>query len=127
MTDSGFALADLPGGTDRPPAERGTLRVEDTAVTHVLEGAARRAPGAAVRDAMLGRSYPRARATVKHGRIWAHLDVGVRWPGPTADTARAVARHVREEAARITGLDVAALDLTVHLVDAKDAPERRVR
>ncbi|MCD0442414.1 hypothetical protein LO763_02090 [Glycomyces sp. A-F 0318] len=127
MTDGGFALADLPGGTDRPPEARGTLRLHDAAVVHVLEGAARRAPGAAVRAAALGRGYPHARANVRHGRIWARLDVGVRWPGATAETARGIARHVRTEAARITGLDVAALDLTVHLLDGRDAPERRVR
>lgn len=127
MTDSEFALADLPGGTDRPPEERGTLRIHDAAVVHVLEGAARRAPGSATRTSALGRAYPHADATVKHGRIWTRLDVGVRWPGPTADTARDIVRHVRAEAARITGLDVAALDLTVHLMDGRDAPQRRVR
>ncbi|MEU6859244.1 hypothetical protein AB0B28_10295 [Glycomyces sp. NPDC046736] len=124
---SGFALADVPGGTDRPPEERGTLSLNETAVAHVLEGAALGAPGSATRAALLGRGYPKARATVKHGRIWASIDVGVRWPGPTADTARGIARRVREEAARITGLDVAALDLTVHLVDSEDGTERRVK
>ncbi|MCC3765316.1 hypothetical protein K3N28_19840 [Glycomyces sp. TRM65418] len=129
MADESFALADLPGaGSDRPPEERGALEIEDTAVTHVIEGAARRAPGGASRTGLLGRDvYPRAHVSVRHGRIWARLDVGVRWPGPTAATARDLARRVREEAARITGYEIAALDVIVHLTGGDDAPERRVR
>ncbi|THV30855.1 hypothetical protein [Glycomyces paridis] len=127
MTEEAFAIADLPGGPERAAEERGSLRVTGTAVTRVFEGAARGAPGSAERSGLLVRGYPRARATVKHGRVWASLDVGVRWPGPTAATARGLAARVREEATRITGLDVVALDVTVHLVDAADGAERRVQ
>ncbi|WP_030156877.1 hypothetical protein [Glycomyces sp. NRRL B-16210] len=126
MADA-FAIADLPGGADRAPEERGSLRITDTAVTRVFEGAARGAPGSAERSGLLVRGYPRVRATVKHGRVWAHLDVAVRWPGPTSATASGLAQRVREEASRITGLDVVALDVAVHLVDAADSPQRRVR
>lgn len=129
MADEAFALADLPGaGAHRPPEERGTLEIGDTAVTRVLEGAARRAPGGAARTGMLGRGvYPRAHASVRHGRIWARLDVGVHWPGPTAATARDLTRSVRDEAARITGFEVVALDVTIHLADGSEVAERRVR
>jgi hypothetical protein len=129
VADGAFALADLLGaGADRPPEERGTLEIGETAVARVFEGAARKAPGGVVRAGLLGRgAYPRAHASVRHGRIWARLDVGVRWPGPTAATARELARRVRAEAVRITGFEVVALDVTVHLADGADAPERRVR
>lgn len=126
MTDEAFAIADLPGGADRSPEERGSLRITQTAVTRVFEGAARTAPGSAERSGLFVRDYPRVRATVKHGRVWARLDVAVRWPGPTAATSRDLAARVREEAARITGLDVAALDIAVHLIDAAESPQRRV-
>ncbi|SDL16856.1 Uncharacterized conserved protein YloU, alkaline shock protein (Asp23) family [Glycomyces sambucus] len=122
MTDDAFALADLPGsGADRPPEERGSLRLSDTAVAHILEGAARTCEGTAASK------RPRAKATVSRGRIWASLDVGVEWPGPVSGTARELARRVRAETARITGYDVVAVDVAVHLVDAPVQAERRVR
>ncbi|GAA1679664.1 hypothetical protein GCM10009830_28400 [Glycomyces endophyticus] len=121
MTDDAFALADLPGsGSDRPPEDRGALRLSDTAVARVLEGAAR-ACGTA------GPKGPRAKATVRHGRIWASLDVALAWPGPIAATARELTGRVRSETARITGYDVVALDVAVRLVDAPARVERRVR
>ncbi|RRR96896.1 Asp23/Gls24 family envelope stress response protein [Glycomyces terrestris] len=122
MTDDAFALADLPGsGADRPPEERGGLRLSDAAVAHVLEGAARACDGTA------GPKRPRAKATVRNGRIWASLDVGVTWPGPVAANARELTRRVRAETARITGYDVVAIDVAVHLVDAPERDRRRVR
>lgn len=121
VTDDAFTLAELPGsGADRPPGERGDLHLADTAVAHVLEGAARACEGAAASR------RPRARATVKHGRIWAHLDVGIAWPGPIGDLSRDLTRRVRAETSRITGYDVVALDVVVHLVDAPRQTERRV-
>ncbi|MFG3341210.1 hypothetical protein [Glycomyces sp. NPDC048151] len=120
MTED-FSLADLPGtGAGREPGERGTLRLADGAVARVLEGAARTCEGAAESR------RPRARATVRHGRIWAHLDVGVVWPGPIGDLSRDLASRVRAETARITGYDLVSLDVVVHLVDAPARPERRV-
>lgn len=121
MTDDAFALADLPGsGADRAPEHRGTLRLADAAVAHILEGAARSSEGTAAAR------RPRARATVRHGRIWARLDVGVTWPGPVGETSRGLARRVRAETTRITGYDLVALDVVVHLVDAPARAERRV-
>lgn len=122
MTEDAFTLADLPGsGADRPPGERGDLHLADAAVARVLEGAARACEGTAASR------RPRARATVKHGRIWAHLDVGVAWPAPIGEVARDLTRRVRAETARITGYDLVALDVVVHLVDAPERSERRVR
>ncbi|MDN3242459.1 hypothetical protein [Glycomyces tritici] len=121
MTEDAFSLADLPGtGADRPPETRGGLRLADAAVARVLEGAARACEGTAASR------RPRARATVKHGRIWAHLDVGVAWPGPVGEVSRDLTARVRAETARITGYDLVALDVVVHLVDAPRQPERRV-
>jgi uncharacterized alkaline shock family protein YloU len=121
VTDDAFTLADLPGsGTDRPPEERGSLRLADAAVASILEGAARACEGTAASR------RPRARATVKHGRIWAHLDVGIAWPGPIGRVARDLTSGVRAETARITGYDLASLDVVVHLVDAPVRAERRV-
>jgi uncharacterized alkaline shock family protein YloU len=121
VTDTAFTLADLPGsGADRPPAERGGLRLADAAVAHILEGAALACEGTAASR------RPRARATVKHGRIWAHLDVGIVWPGPIARVARDLTSSVRAETARITGYDLVSLDVVVHLVDAPVRAERRV-
>ncbi|MFB9661157.1 hypothetical protein ACFQS3_00405 [Glycomyces mayteni] len=120
MTED-FALADLPGsGADRPPGERGSLRLADAAVARILEGAALACEGTATTK------RPKAKATVKHGRIWARLDVGVAWPGPVSATARDLTARVRAEATRITGYDVVALDVGVHLVDAPEQT-RRVR
>ncbi|WP_205325503.1 hypothetical protein [Glycomyces sp. YM15] len=121
MTEDAFALADLPGsGSDRSAEERGALRLADTAVVHVLEGAARSCGGTAASR------RPRAHATVRHGRIWARLDVGVTWPGPVGAVSREVTRRVRAETARITGYDLVALDVVVHLVDTPERAERRV-
>lgn len=121
MTEDAFSLADLPGtGADRPPEARGGLRLADAAVAHVLEGAALACEGTAASR------RPRARATVRHGRIWAHLDVGVVWPGPISDVSRALTARVRAETARITGYDLASLDVVIHLVDAPQQATRRV-
>jgi len=116
-----FALADLPGsGADRSPGERGSLRLADAAVARIIEGAALACDGTAKSK------RPKAKATVKHGRIWARLDVGVAWPGPVAATAKDLAARVRAETARITGYDVVAVDVGVHVVDAPEQT-RRVR
>jgi uncharacterized alkaline shock family protein YloU len=121
VTEDAFSLADLPGtGADRSPESRGELRLADTAVAHILEGAALACEGTAASR------RPRARATVRHGRIWAHLDVGVVWPGPVGAVSRDLTARVRAETARITGYDMAALDVVVHLVDTPRQAERRV-
>lgn len=117
-------------GTD----ERGTLDVRTRAVQHVVEQIALQTPGTVARSSVLGRlcgaQLPRAEVTRQGGSARVSLDVGARWPCRVSEIAASVRDSVRTEAARMTGVHVTSVDVTVHTLSESDLSpetERRVQ
>lgn len=130
-----FALADLPGaGADRPVDDRGTLDVRSKALEQIICGASLTVAGTvAVSPAgglqqLTGSTYPSANVSFAGTTARAELSVAAAWPCRVQDLVTRVRDHVRAEATRLSGTDVARLDVTVHLVtaDSVPTPTRRV-
>jgi len=62
---------------------------------------------------LVGRGSPRATSTVAGDTVRVGMDVAVTWPHSAAEVARGVRTAVTSELARLTGLSVAAVDVTV--------------
>jgi uncharacterized alkaline shock family protein YloU len=62
---------------------------------------------------LVGRQRPSATVHVGGRRVRARVVVDVRWPKPVAEVAAAVRVNVAEQVRRLTGLEVAAVDVHV--------------
>lgn len=97
------------------PGERGLLDI----ATVVFEKIARRA--ASEVDGTVGPVT--ADADVVSGRATLRLDLGVEYPRPVGEVAAEVQRRVASRVHELTGLAVAAVDVTV--TDLPPPPRRR--
>ncbi|NYI78401.1 Asp23/Gls24 family envelope stress response protein [Nocardioides panzhihuensis] len=122
--------------TDPEPADqaedRGTLEVRNKALQRIVELAALRLPGTVAQSSKLGRitgmALPKADITAEGRAVRVKLDVAMIWPGNVTRIATAARDTVREEAFRLSGIEVRSVDVTVHAVDptAADDTGRRV-
>jgi len=113
------------------PEERGTLDVRTRAIQHLVERVALDTPGTVAHRTTLGRlvgsGSPRARVTMDGRRARVDVDVAAIWPCRAADIATTVRERVLDEAARLSGVLIRAVDVTVHVIapEAADEPETR--
>lgn len=108
-----------------PAAARGRLVVTDRVVDRTALGAALAAPGVARRGSgaarLAGRSLPRVEVRRGDDRVRVRLEVALAWPTPLAATTAAVRDSVAATLARVTGLEVEGVDVTVtHLSPEED-------
>ncbi|SNR95106.1 Uncharacterized conserved protein YloU, alkaline shock protein (Asp23) family [Geodermatophilus pulveris] len=120
----------------RPPEERGRLTVADRVVERVAGHAATRVDGAAAAPRRLlgipvGESRPDAEAAVRatvHGSVaTVAATVAVAWPRSVREVTDALRAGIRAEVLRVTGVEVAHVDVDVVDFVAAGAPARRVR
>lgn len=121
-----------PGGPKQGrPDERGNLEVRVTAIEHVVERAALDTLGTVAHHTALGRlrgsNTPRADITMQGRSARVAVEVACVWPCRISEIATRVRDTVRTEAARITGVHIQSVDVTIHTVNAADLdqPERR--
>ncbi len=99
------------------PAQRGALHVAPRALDKIAGHAAAQVPGVSRTGSglgrLVGRGSPRASSTVAGETIRVGMDVAVTWPHGAAEVARGVRTAVTSELAGLTGLSVAAVDVTV--------------
>lgn len=114
--------------------ERGTLEVRDKALQHVVERVALETPGTVTHTSVLGRlrgaQLPRAEITRQGRSARVSLDVGARRPCRVSEIAASVRDSVHTEAARMTGVHLVSVDVTVHALSESDLStetERRVQ
>lgn len=109
-------------------ADRVVERVAGYAVTLVEDATAapRRVLGVNVGGARPD-DDARTRATV-HGSIaTVEATIAVRWPASVRSVAQQTRRRIREDVARVTGVDVDHVDIEVVSMDVPTATARRVR
>lgn len=100
-----------------PPEERGRTTVADRVVERVASISAHEVE--AVIDTRAGwtklvrRGLPRASAVVAGGRTRIEVEVAATWTSPLPQVAAQVRDHVSEQVQKMTGIDVAAVDVTV--------------
>ncbi len=119
-----------------PPEERGRLTVAERVVERVAGYAATQVDGAAAAPRRLlgisvGDARPDAeaavRATVDGSVATVEATVAVAWPQSVRRVTDALRARVREDVRRITGVEVAHVDVDVVDFVPATAPARRVR
>lgn len=111
--------------------ERGSLDVRTKALQHVVERVVLDTPGTVAHRSVLGRlrgSYaPKAEIT-RHGRAArVSVDVACVWPCRVSEIAALVRDGVRREAARMTGVHLVSVDVTVHTLTESDLDQSERR
>lgn len=108
----------------RPAAERGRLVIADAALEHTARTAAHRARGVVRRGGSLqrlaGRSAPGVELRRSGDRLRVRVSVGLAWPEPVAEVARTVRDDVAATVARVSGMTVEAVDVTVTHLEPTD-------
>lgn len=128
---SDFALSDLTGGPV-PADQRGSLEVREKAIERIVEQAALGVAGT-VRystrlDRIRRRRYPSASVAVERSRARVDLDIAAAWPCRAAEVVKETRDRVRSEATRLSGIDVASVDVRLHVLGPdRDQPVRRVQ
>lgn len=99
------------------PAERGSLHVRDQVVARIARLAALEVEGVTEHssglDRVTGGSLPKVDASTAGGRVRASVDIATVWPASLAETSGRVRDHVRDQLARLSGLDVDTVDVSV--------------
>ncbi|QKW25726.1 Asp23/Gls24 family envelope stress response protein [Streptomyces seoulensis] len=129
------APADGPGDAGQPaalppPAERGATVIPDRVVARIAARAAREAQSrrAALPPEGSGTAEPSASATTRAGSVRLHLALDLPYPTDIPRVCARMQHDVAERVARLTGLDVREVTLTVRrLVTAGDPSRGRVR
>ncbi|WP_167736735.1 Asp23/Gls24 family envelope stress response protein [Nocardioides sp. 1609] len=113
------------------PDERGTLEVRVRAIQHVVEQTVLSTPGTVAHRTALGRlrgsNSPRADITMQGRSARVAVDVACVWPCHVAGIAARVRDTVRAEAARITGVHLHTVDVTVHTLGPAEVDQERRR
>lgn len=113
------------------PAERGTLDVKTKAIQHIAERAVRETPGTVVHHSALnklvGGSSPKANIIMEGKRARVEVDVAAVWPCNVTEIATDVRDRVLSEAARLSGVDIRTVDVTIHMIDASDTDDHERR
>ncbi|MEW5353572.1 Asp23/Gls24 family envelope stress response protein [Streptomyces sp. 16-176A] len=113
-----------------PPAERGATVIPDRVVARIAARAAREAQSrrAALPPDGGGAAAPSATATTRTGSVRLHLALDLPYPTDIPRVCERMQHDIAERVARLTGLDVREVTLTVRrLVTAGDASRGRVR
>ncbi|MDO0926648.1 Asp23/Gls24 family envelope stress response protein [Streptomyces sp. TG1A-8] len=113
-----------------PPAERGATVIPDRVVARIAAQAARTAQSrrAALPSGRDGEAGPGASAAVRGGSVRLHLSMDLPYPTDLPGTCERIRRDVAERVARLTGLEVGEVTLTVRrLVTVAGAKRGRVR
>lgn len=112
--------------------DRGTLDVRSKAIQRIVEHVVLQVPGTVTHRSTLGRitgvALPKADITAEGRAVRVKVDVAMAWPGNISRVATAVRDSVRQEAFRLSGIQIRSVDVTVHAVDptASDDTGRRV-
>lgn len=114
-------MTDTNTDANTDPGRRGRLHLATRAVDRIADHAARQVPGVSRQGSglgrLIGRTGPSAGSTVAGDTVRVQLDVAVLWPHPAGEVARSVRSTVSSELNRLTGLSVAAVDVTVSRFD----------
>ncbi len=114
-----------------PAAKRGRTTIADKVVERVASIATSEIE--AVIDTRRGwtklvhRGLPRASAIVAGDTCRIQVEVAAIWPAPLAEVASRVRDHVTTQVAALTGVTVAAVDVSVADVVHVEAAQRRVQ
>ncbi|MER5903290.1 Asp23/Gls24 family envelope stress response protein [Streptomyces mirabilis] len=120
----------MPAAGLPPPAERGATVIPDRVVARIAAKAARTAQSrrAAIPPDRSGPTAPSASAAVRTGSVRLHLAMDLPYPTDLPHVCERIQHDVAEQVARLTGLEVGEVTLTVRrLVTAADANRGRVR
>ncbi|MFE6509195.1 Asp23/Gls24 family envelope stress response protein [Nocardioides sp. NPDC057764] len=114
-------LMDADSEAPDPAEDRGTLDVRNKALQRIIEHAALKVPGTVAHRSALGRvtgsAFPKADITAEGRAVRVKLDVAMAWPGSVSRIATAARDAVRQEAFRLSGIEIRSVDVTVHAVD----------
>lgn len=114
------------------PAERGTLEVKTRAIQHIAEQAVRDTPGTVAHHSTLGRfvgaGTPKASITMEGARARISVDVAAVWPCDATAIATGVRDRVLTETARLSGVFIRTVDVSIEVVQPSEATDvgRRV-
>lgn len=105
----------------RAPEERGDLKVHGRAVARIIEHAATSVPGSVTHthtlDKLPGRrGHPHADVRIQGSRAWVDLDVAAAWPARATELVESVRETVLEQASRLSGLDIARVNVRLEFV-----------
>ena len=107
----------LTGAQSADTGERGRLDISAKAIERIATHAAQSVPGVVASgsglDRIVGRGLPRANSTVAGDTVRLSLDIGLTWPVAAGEVARAVRAEVTRQVGSMTGLSVAAVDVSV--------------
>lgn len=112
--------------------DRGALDVRSKALQRIVEHIVLQVPGTVTHRSTLGRitgmALPKADITAEGRAVRVKVDIAMAWPGNISQVATAVRDTVRQEAFRLSGIQIRSVDVTVHAVDpaASDDTGRRV-
>lgn len=90
-------------------------------------------PGSVTNTPTLGRlrgrgSQPHADVRIRGSRAWVDLSIAATWPCRATELVESVRQTVLEQAGRLSGLDIARVDVHLQLVETDGTAEtRRVR
>lgn len=111
--------------------QRGGLDVRDRAVSRIAEQASLQVTGTTQQegamDRLRRRDYPRAEVDVRRSVAWIKLNVAASWPCQVEELAGRVQQTVIAETTRLSGLDIRAADVTLHLMVPGDSEQSRRR
>ncbi len=114
-----------------PPEERGRTTVADKVVERIASIATSEIEGATDKRSGVLRAVraglPRAEAVVAGGTSRIKVEVAATWPTPLSRVAGQVRDHVAERITTLTGMTVAAVDVTVADVVHVETAHRRVK
>ncbi|MDQ3105208.1 MAG: Asp23/Gls24 family envelope stress response protein [Actinomycetota bacterium] len=106
-------------GSDGPPeaGRRGRLDIAGRAIERIATHAAQTVTGVTASgsglERMVGRGLPRASSTVAGDTVRLSLDISLTWPVAAGEVTRQVRSEVAAQVGYITGLSVAAVDVTI--------------
>lgn len=122
-----MTLTDQHEGVD----ERGTLDIRTKAIQHVVERVVLDTPGTVAHRTTLGRlrgAYtPKAEITRQGNGARVQVDVACVWPCRVSAIAAAVRDGVRRETARMTGVALLSVDVTIHTLSESDLDQSERR
>ncbi len=113
------------------PSSRGDLDIAEKAIDRIAGHAASQVAGvvssSATLDKIPGRRLPRVSSTVRGSQASIQVEIAVAWPLPLSAVAGEVRSVVSDTVARLAGLTVVSVDVSVNRTErASKAHSRRV-
>lgn len=116
------------------PSDRGALHVRDKVLEQIARLAALEVDDVTEHSTGLGRltggNLPKVDARTSGNHVRASVDIATIWPAALTETSATVRDHVRDQLARLSGLEVDTVDVSVVAVvppSTAAAPRRRVQ